>query len=134
MFIRQYALIPRGIQSLKYTSGTLTIKNKDKSDIPTNILHRVRLFISIVDNIELWRNLSRHRTSATITPQSSTNKINMWDSRVELRVHYATCRSLAYQIGELMANQHSFDLSTLAAGKLNDMVAAMIEQLGETED
>ena len=38
---------------LKYTGGTLMIKNKDKSDIPTNILHRVRLFISIVDDIEL---------------------------------------------------------------------------------
>ena len=84
MFIRQYALIPRGIQSLKYTGGTLMIKNKDKSDIPTKILHRIRLFISIVDNIELWRNRSRPRTSATTTPQSSTNKINMWDSRVEL--------------------------------------------------
>ena len=58
----------------------------------------------------------------------------MWGSRVELRVHYATCRSLAYQINEFMANQHSFDLSTLAAGELNDMVAAMIEQLGETEN
>ena len=58
----------------------------------------------------------------------------MWNSRVELRVHYATCRSLAYQINEFMANQHSFDLSTLAAGELNDMVAAMIEQLGETEN
>ena len=58
----------------------------------------------------------------------------MWGSRVELRVHYATCRSLAYQINEFMANQHSFDLSTLAAGELNDMVAAMIEQLEEVED
>ena len=58
----------------------------------------------------------------------------MWDSRVELQIHYATCRSLAYQIGEFMANQHSFDLSTFAAYELNDMVAAMIEHLGETED
>ena len=33
-----------------------------------------------------------------------------------------------------MANQHSFDLSTLAAGELNNMVATMIDQLGETED
>ena len=58
----------------------------------------------------------------------------MWDSRVELRVHYATCRSLAYQIGEFMANQHSFDLSTFTAEELNNMVTAMIEHLGETEE
>ena len=58
----------------------------------------------------------------------------MWDSRVELRVHYATCRSLAYQIGKFMASQHSFDLSTFAADELKDMVAAMIKHLGETED
>ena len=58
----------------------------------------------------------------------------MWESRVELRVHYATCRGLASQISNFMAKQHSFDLSTLAAGELNDMVAAMIEQLGETEN
>ena len=33
-----------------------------------------------------------------------------------------------------MPDQHSFDLSTLAAGKLTGMVTAMIEQLGETKD
>ena len=54
----------------------------------------------------------------------------MWESRVELRVHYATCRGLASQISDFMSDQHSFDLSTLAAS----MVTAMIEQLGETED
>ena len=58
----------------------------------------------------------------------------MWESRVELRVHYATCRGLASQISEFMANQHSFDLSTLAAGDLTGMVTAMVKQLGETED
>ena len=58
----------------------------------------------------------------------------MLESRVELRVHYATCRGLASQISDFMANQHSFDLSTLAAGELTNMVTAMIEQLGETED
>ena len=58
----------------------------------------------------------------------------MWDSRVDLRVHYATCRSLAYQIGEFLANQHSFNLSTSKADELNDMVAAMIEHLTEVED
>ena len=58
----------------------------------------------------------------------------MWASRVELRVHYATCRGLASQISDFMSDQHSFDLSTLAAGELTGMVTAMIEQLGETED
>ena len=33
-----------------------------------------------------------------------------------------------------MANQHSFDLSTLAAGDLTGMVTAMVKQLGETKD
>ena len=33
-----------------------------------------------------------------------------------------------------MSDQHSFDLSTLAAGELTGMVTAMIEQLGETKD
>ena len=54
----------------------------------------------------------------------------MWESRVELRVHYATCRGLASQISDYMANQHSFDLSTLAASELTDMD----KHLGETED
>ena len=58
----------------------------------------------------------------------------MWASRVELRVHYATCRGLNSQISDFMSDQHSFDLSTLAAGELTDLVAAMIEHLGETED
>ena len=58
----------------------------------------------------------------------------MWASRVELRVHYATCRGLDSQISDFMSDQHSFDLSTLAAGKLTGMVTAIIEQLGETED
>ena len=58
----------------------------------------------------------------------------MWDSRVELQVHYATCRSLAYQIGKFMASQHSFDLSTLTADELNDMVASMIKHLGDIKD
>ena len=58
----------------------------------------------------------------------------MWESRVELRVHYATCRGLASQIRDFMANQHSFVLSTLAAGDLTGMVTAMVKKLGETED
>ena len=58
----------------------------------------------------------------------------MWASRVELRVHYATCRGLDSQISDFMSDQHSFDLSTLAAGELTGMVTAMIEQLGETKD
>lgn len=44
----------------------------------------------------------------------------MWDSRIELQVHYATCRSLA--------------LPAFKADELNDMVATMIEQLDEVED
>ena len=58
----------------------------------------------------------------------------MWESRVKLRVHYATCRGLASQISDFMSDQHLFDLSTLTAGELTGMVTAMIEQLGETED
>ena len=33
-----------------------------------------------------------------------------------------------------MANQHSFDLSSLAAGDLTGMVTAMVKQLGETKN
>lgn len=62
------------------------------------------------------------------------NTINMWDSRVDLRVHYASCRGLAYQIDEFMACQPSFDLSTSKAEKLQDIVAAMTEHFRETED
>ena len=58
----------------------------------------------------------------------------MWDLRIDLRVHYATCRSLAQRISEFMARQDSFDLPASKADKLNDMVAAMIEQLEEVED
>ena len=58
----------------------------------------------------------------------------MWESRVELRVHYATCRGLASQISDFMANQHSFDMSVLAAGELTDMITAMVKHLEETED
>ena len=58
----------------------------------------------------------------------------MWDSRIYLRVHYATCQSLAQNIGKFMARQDSFDLLASKADELNDMVAAMIEQLEEVED
>ena len=57
----------------------------------------------------------------------------MWDLRIDLRVHYTTCRSLAQRISEFMAKQDSFDLPASKADKLNDMVAAMIEQLEEVE-
>ena len=62
-----------------------------------------------------------------------SNTINMRDSRVDLRAHYATCRSLAYQIDEFMANQHPFTLSTSEADELNNMVVAMSGHLQETE-
>ena len=58
----------------------------------------------------------------------------MWDSRIDLQVHYATCQSLAQRIGEFMAKQYSFDLPASKADEVNDMVAAMIEQLDEVED
>ena len=49
-------------------------------------------------------------------------------------MQYATCRSLAKRIEKFMAKQNSFDLPAYEADKLNDMVAAMIEQLEEVED
>ena len=58
----------------------------------------------------------------------------MWDSRINLRVHYTTCRSLALRIGEFMAKQYSFDLPASKADEFNNMVAAMIEQLDKVED
>ena len=56
----------------------------------------------------------------------------MWDSRIDLCMHYATCQSLAHRIDKFMAQQDSFDLLACNADKLNDMVAAMIEQLEYT--
>ena len=58
----------------------------------------------------------------------------MWDSRIDLRMQYATCRSLAKRIEKFMAKQSSFDLPARKADELNDMVAAMIDQLEEVED
>jgi len=58
----------------------------------------------------------------------------MWDSRINLRMQYATCQSLARRIDKFMAKQSSFDLPAWRADELNDMVAAMIDQLEEVED
>ena len=58
----------------------------------------------------------------------------MWDSRIDLRMQYATCRSLAKRIEKFMAKQNSFDLPAQKVDELNDMVAAMIDQLEEVED
>ena len=57
----------------------------------------------------------------------------MWDSGY-LRTHYATCQSLAFQIGKFMAKHHFFNTSTLEANELHGMIATMSRHLREAED